>query len=85
MWNLYAPHSDDNQAPKSAVACSKKLSALHDWTKDDYPNALCFWHLDHDPKQLHQDEGCVHEVHPLLKEDEVVDVCFVGKGTTLQE
>ena len=82
---MYSPNSNDNQAAKGAMACSEELSALHDRTKDDDPNALCFWHFDQDPNQLHQDDRCIHEVDPLLKEDEVVDVCFVGIGTALQE
>ena len=53
--------------------------------KDDDPDALCLGHFDHDPEQLHEDDGRVHEVHPLLEEDEVVDGRLVGEGAALQE
>ena len=34
--------------------------------------------LDHDPDQLHEDDGAVEEVHCLLKDEEVIDVGLVA-------
>ena len=41
MWLLYAPYSNDDQAPKSSMTRSEELSALHDGTKGQYLYDVC--------------------------------------------